>query len=124
MLRPDVSRPNNGRGSEPWRARVSFMDSHLDIILLEERQHAFVIFEGDSLGCGERLKWRHISLVRRQGLQNCPSQIGRVELEVGLEQEIDDGVDAPYSRLCNLRSAVISVTQPFPSPKAVGPGSR
>jgi hypothetical protein len=45
----------------------------------------------------ERIKFRHISAACLKGSENVLGERNRIELEIGLKEEVDNIVDAPLS---------------------------
>lgn len=73
--------------------------THLNVILLQEINDSYVIFESHLVRHGEDVQIRHIASICLDCLEDILRQTDRIQFEVGLEQQIDDVVDAPFSRV-------------------------
>ena len=80
------------KGASEWEN-----GTHFDIVFLEKTQDSLVVLKGHLLGKREVFKLWHISPARGEGLEDILGQTCRVEPEIGLEEKVDDVVDAPLA---------------------------
>lgn len=76
---------------------MDFEEAYLHVILFQEINDTNVIFERYLVGLWEGFKSWHVASICLDCLEDVLRQADGVELEISLEQQIDDVVDAPFS---------------------------
>lgn len=73
--------------------------AHLRIIFLEEIDDSNIVLERHLMSHRKGFKARHVTLVYLDGSKDIFRQTYGVQLEVGLEKEVDNVINTPFSRL-------------------------
>jgi hypothetical protein len=83
--------------------------AHLNVIFLQEINDSNVVFERHLVRHGEDIQIRHITSIRLDRLEDILRKTDGIQLEVGFEQQIDNVINAPFSRVFKWCSETQSV---------------
>ena len=73
--------------------------THLNVIFFQEVNDSDVVFKSHLVRHREDIQIRHIASIRLDCFEDVLRQTNRIQLEIRLEQQIDDVVNAPFSRV-------------------------